>query len=182
MAAKMLWMSVLVVGLLALGGLGYSAIMLTDTVTFNAASGQWSAGFTGPVNYENSTQFYPLSSAVICNGPATGNGANALTVTAGNLGPGDWCEVFANLTNTGTIPLEITEIYATGQTFCFIWGVLSPTSTHISIAPGTSEPVQVYVGLQHFPGKGCFNQSETLTIHYHLYAGSGWNGFPGGGP
>lgn len=179
MVAKALWVSMLVVGLLAVGGLGYSAVMLTATVTVNGSAGTWSVSFSGPLTYQNSTTFYPLSSAVICTGPSTGSG-NTLTVTAGNLGPGDWCAVSGNISNTGSIPAEFTGVTFSRTTSvygCWQWSLVQPTATGTSVVPGGMMPFQILLELKNTP-PNCQGVTGTFTWVFNFVVGSGQKGEP----
>jgi hypothetical protein len=174
MVAKALWMSILVVGVLALGGLGYSAVTLSQNVTINGTAGTWSVAFEGPVTYLNSSSYYPT--AVVCNGPSSPDG-NSFAVTAGNLGPGDWCEVFGNISNTGSVPVTLSSMTITPPGPCFQWHVEQPLYV-TTLTSGQQVAFQITLELNDHASSECQSATGTFGVTFNFVAGAGEHGEP----
>lgn len=163
MAAKALWTSILVVGILAVGGLGFAAFTASYQVNVTGTAGNLSLGVA---NYNT------LTSASYVGCWASGSGSNWVNFSAGPLAPGDWCEVFANITNTGNVPATVTATSSvTGA--CFVGAVLAPTGPGITVAPGGSVAFQGALGLSSTAGNSCENTVGNLTVSFTATAGSG---------
>jgi hypothetical protein len=180
MVAKALWASVLVVGLLALGGLGYSAVELTQNVTINGQAGTWSVAFTGDFNYLNDTS-YGYVSGIGCSGPANAAGVSGstLTVTSTNMGPGDWCEVFGNISNTGSVPVTFQTISVVTPDSCWNWVIIHPTFSTV-LYTGNTLAFQVALKLAGNAPNSCQGQSGVLSVTFGFNAGASTNGEPPG--
>ena len=178
MVAKALWASVLVVGLLALGGLGYSTVELTQNVTINAQAGTWSVAFSGDFNYLNDTA-YGYISGIGCSGPANAGdvSGSTLTVTSTNMGPGDWCEVFGNISNTGSVPVTFSTISSVIPNDCWNWVIIHPTFSTV-LYSGNTMPFQIALKLSGAAPNSCEGQSATLSVTFGFNAGAGPTGEP----
>jgi hypothetical protein len=183
MVAKALWASILVVGILAMGGLGYSMVTLTATSTINGTAGSWSVGIDN-YNVVTSTHFYPTTSAVTCTVAPPASGATSIVGTASNLGPGDWCTLFVNFTNTGSIPILYTGDSATltsASATCWQAAPELPVSGGVTVAPGGTIATQITLELTDSAGAGCNGPSHTASyvVTFDFQAGVGENGEPG---
>jgi hypothetical protein len=162
MVAKALWTSMLVVGLLAVGGLGFAAFTATYQVNLQGTAGNLSIGLD---NYSAVTS----QSYVGC--WVAAGGSNWVNFSAGPLAPGDWCEVFANVTNTGNVPATVTlSSSVTGS--CFEGVVLAPSSASTTVAPGGSVAFQGALGLDSSAGNSCENTVGTLSVTFTATAGT----------
>jgi hypothetical protein len=163
MAAKALWTSVLVVGLLAVGGFGFAAFTASYQVNLQGTAGNLSIAL---VDYNTvSSQSY-----VGC--WASSSGANWINFSAGPLAPGDWCELFANVTNTGNVPATLTTT-STVSGACFEGAVLSPSSAPVTVAPGGTVAFQGAIGLLSTAGNSCENTVGGLSVTFSATAGNG---------
>jgi hypothetical protein len=177
MVAKALWASILVVGLLALGGLGYSAVTLKNTVSIAGSSGTWSTAFTGDFTYLNDSSAGYVT-GIGCSGPASGSDVDGstLAVTATNMAPGDWCEVFGNISNTGSVPITLVALHIVLPGSCFQWNVEQPTSVTV-LNPGDTLPFQITLELGDHAAS-CQSVSGTFSTTFVFYVGAGEHGEP----
>jgi hypothetical protein len=106
MMTKTMVVSLFALSLLALTGIGYAAF--TSSIIMN---GSGNAG-TLSIVWGNSvsTAAYDESGNAISYATCTysGAGTTTLTLSANNLGPGDYCIFRTTITNTGTIPGTMT--------------------------------------------------------------------------
>ena len=164
MATKALWTSVLVVGLLAVGGLGFAAFTASYQVNLTGTAGNLNVGME---DYNVVTS----QSYVGC--WVSGSGGNWINFSAGPFAPGDWCEVFANITNTGNVPAQVT-FAVTGTRACFDWAVLAPAAlSSTPLAPGGSMEFQGALQLNSTAGNSCENAVGSLSVAFTATAGDG---------
>ncbi|MGA8664916.1 MAG: hypothetical protein WB809_07625 [Thermoplasmata archaeon] len=163
MVARALWTSILVVGLLAVGGIGFAAFTATYQVNIQGTAGNLSIAVA---NYN--TQ---VSNAYVgCVGSISGT---YLNITAGPFAPGDWCQVYGNITNTGNVPANVFANWPhSGIDACFVWTVIYPTHnpyvppTGRGLAPGGMEKFQFALGLNVSAGNSCENDVATVTMDF----------------
>ncbi len=160
MTSKALWTSVLIVGVLAVGGLGFAAFTASYQVNLQGTAGN--LGLT----FENSNQVVS-SSYVVCSASTQ---PGYLNVTAGPFAPGDWCEVFANVTNSGNVPAMVTWS-SSGTGACFDWAVLQPIAdTSTTLAPGGTLAFQGALELDPSAGNSCENAVGSLSVSFSASA------------
>lgn len=165
MVAKALWTSILVVGLLAVGGLGFAAFTATYQVNLQGTAGNLSVAF-GDSNMITSQSYVGCW--------VSGEGSSWLNVSAGPFVPGDWCEVFGNLTNTGNVPATVTtSATLTDPAGCFEWALLAPESSSVTVAPGGTVAFQGALELNPADGNSCQNTVGTLSVTFTATAGNG---------
>lgn len=163
MAAKALWTSILVVGIMAIGGLGFAAFTASYQVNLQGTAGNLSINIA---NYNTITS----NAYVGCSATASGN---YLNFSAGPFAPGDWCEVFGNITNTGNVPASVLANWPhSGIDSCFVWNVVYPTHNPSvppsgrGLLPGHFEKFQFALGLNSTAGNSCENSVATLTMDF----------------
>jgi hypothetical protein len=163
MVAKALWTSILVVGILAVSGLGFAAFTASYQVNLNGTAGNLSITIA---NYNTAVS----NSYVGCSATASGS---YLNFTAGPFAPGDWCEVYGNITNTGNVPANVLANWPhDGIDSCFVWNVVYPTHSPIvppvghGLLPGGTEKFQFALGLNSTAGNSCENDVATLTMDF----------------
>jgi hypothetical protein len=163
MGAKALWTSVLVIGIMAVGGLGFAAFTSQYYVNLQGTAGNLSITIA---NWNTQTS----NSYVGCWGSASGA---YLNITAGPFAPGDWCEVYGNITNTGNVPATVLANWPhQGIGACFEWVVIHPTHNPLvppsgrGLQPGAFEKFQFALGLLPSAGNSCENQVATLSMNF----------------
>jgi|SRR5271170_5216158 len=162
MVAKALWTSVLVVGLLAVGGLGFAAFTAQYQVNLQGTAGNLGLSIGG-TNVVTSQPYVGCS--------VSGSGSNWVNFSAGPMAPGDWCEVFTNVTNTGNVPATVTTS-STVIGGCFEGAILSPESGPITLAPGGTIAFQGAIGLDSSAGNSCENTVGTVSVTFAASAGT----------
>ena len=118
MVTKALWTSILVVGLLAVGGLGFATFTAQQNVVINGTAGTLS------IAVYNYTTEVSNSSYMSC--WATSDGAY-LNFSAGPFAPGDWCTVYGNITNTGNLPAHVLANWPHFDNGCFTQNITYPS-------------------------------------------------------
>ncbi len=107
-------------------------------------------------------------------------GTNWVNFTAGPFAPGDYCIVFANVTNTGNIPAAVHE-HATQQGACFLWAVNSPghsnpggsnTGHNTMLQPGASWPFIGVLELNPADNNTCQGAVSSLQVTFTATAGN----------
>ncbi|MGA8664917.1 MAG: hypothetical protein WB809_07630 [Thermoplasmata archaeon] len=164
MVAKALWTSIMVVGILAVGGLGFAAFTASYQVNIQGTAGNLSVSFDGG-NVMTSQSYVGCW--------VSGEGANWLNVSAGPFAPGDWCEVFGNVTNTGNVPAAVTtSATLTDPAGCFEWALLLPSVGTVTVAPGGTIAFQGALELNPADGNSCQNTVGTLSVTFSASAGN----------
>jgi hypothetical protein len=164
MVAKALWTSVIVVGILAVGGLGFAAFTASYQVNLQGTAGNLSIDIA---NYNTLTSNSYVGCAV------SSYSSTTLNFSAGPFAPGDWCEVFGNITNTGNVPATVLANWPhSGVDSCFVWNVVYPTHnpnvppSGRGLQPGHFEKFQFALGLNSTAGNSCENHVATLTMDF----------------
>ncbi|MCI4322525.1 MAG: hypothetical protein L3K03_00625 [Thermoplasmata archaeon] len=171
MVAKALWVSMLVLGVLAVSGLGFAAFTAQSNVTITGTGGTLSLAVT---NWSTETS----QSYVGCWGWTSGSN---LSIEAAPLAPGDWCEVFANITNAGNVPATVTAWTSLAPGSCFDWVVISPSESGSStVAPGASIQFQGALGLSSEAGNSCQGAVGNLVVNFDASASTSDAGAPAG--
>jgi hypothetical protein len=154
MVAKAVWATILAIGVLAVSGLGFAAFTASAAVNANATAGTLS------VVWDNAAVQGDGQSYVAC--AAEIQGTN-LWFNASTLAPGDWCEVFGNLSNTGNVGANVglSTSFSAGFDSCFTFEQLSPSTG--TIAAGGEFPFQATLGVQSSAGNSCEGASGTAT-------------------
>jgi len=96
MITKTMVISLFALSLLAVTGIGYAAFTSSAYITGNATAGtigplSWNLGATACTSSYNTASF-------------AGSSGNSLVISAGNLGPGDYCTFQVSLSNAGSLP------------------------------------------------------------------------------
>jgi hypothetical protein len=170
MVAKALWASVLVVSLLAVGGLGFAAFTASYQININGTAGTLGLSITN-------------DSVMVSNsyvGCYATWGSDYVNFSAGPFAPGDYCIVFANVTNTGNIPAAVHE-HATQMGACFEWAVNSPGHSNpggsnkghnTMLAPGASWAFVGVLELNPADNNTCQGATSTLAVTFTATAGT----------
>ncbi|MGP8073017.1 MAG: hypothetical protein ACLPZM_07805 [Thermoplasmata archaeon] len=163
MVGKTLWTSILVVGLLAISGLGFAAFTASYQVNLQGTAGNLSITIANDNTITSNTYVSCVASAQV----------GYLNITAGPFAPGDWCEVFGNITNTGNVPATVLANWPhSGIDACFDWTVIYPTHnpnvppTGRGLQPGASEKFQFALGLDPSAGNSCENHVATVSMNF----------------
>ncbi|AFA38817.1 hypothetical protein Pogu_0790 [Pyrobaculum oguniense TE7] len=122
-------------------GVAFATWTEEATIQVNAATGYIDADFTSVV--VTSTSPYVSASATASGSDSGNDGAPSLTVSISNAYPGAQVEVYFEIYNDGTIPIEFTSCSASGDT-----GMLTVSglpSTPFTLAIGDSESVTLTI-------------------------------------
>jgi hypothetical protein len=95
MMTKTVAISLFAASLLVLGGIGYAAFTSTSTINVTANAGTFSLGWWGMGVYATTSTYDTCTPSV---------SGSVLTVTVGNMAPGDECIITGYVTDTGTLP------------------------------------------------------------------------------
>ena len=138
MVTKVVWAALIAVGVLSVSGMGFAAFISTATITGTGTAGNINLAFEN-LNTNLLTNTPTYSS---CTG-AVNSPANTATVVGTNFGPEAMCVIYANLTNTGSLPvtsiatkLVWTSNVTVGGLPCWHGGTLTATAS--SLAPGAT--------------------------------------------
>ncbi len=141
MSAKIVWMSLVVVAVLSVSGLGFAAWTSTAVINGTGSAGNINLDFANlTVKLMSNTAPYTTCLGTVNTPPDTA------TVHANNFGPESMCVVYANLTDTGSLPVTMihTHLVVTNNVSgCWQFKTLMPVgSTRMSVgsslAPGAS--------------------------------------------
>jgi hypothetical protein len=157
MGSRWIWGVIAVVSVAALAGVGFAAYVATATTTVNASGGSFYLSETSTVGSSSLS-----ASSAAC---APGTPGSAITLTASNLLPGDFCNFTVTVTDPGSIggngpfgvvgacsgPCSQLSIYA-------LW--LSPYSA-LAPASGNSDTFSVLVT---DVGSGTVAESDSWTL------------------
>jgi hypothetical protein len=174
MVAKAMWVSMLVLSVLAITGLGFAAFTAQSNVTITGTGGTLSLAIS---NWSTETS----ASYVNCVGVSN---STSLAITAGPLAPGDWCEVFGNVTNTGNVPTTVLANWPhEGIDSCFDWVVILPTHSATppvghGLLPGASEKFQFALGLDSEAGNSCEGAVASVSIFFNATSADTTTTFP----
>lgn len=161
-----------------LGGLAAAAWFSGTSLTEQGRSGTTDVSYVGPVVITTSNAYVNCS--------VWQTSAAGIHFTADNLGPGDYCIIAGNVTNTGSLPVTLDQstVTMTGScaSFYAIDTISNPTaytigpgmngntysfpvaSGGISIAPGATVTENWAIGLfSSAPQAGCSGQSFSAT-------------------
>ena len=171
MMTKTTVVSLFALSLLALSGIGYAAFTSTIYVSGSASAGTLILNFANPATPGTSTP----TGVGTCAFSGTGG---STTFTVSNLAPGDSCEAYITITNSGTLPTSSESTSLSGLTNicwgsepvnCFVvedtLGLNSATTATGSGGPvgvGGSFSYGVLVALS--PGSTTQSESGSFTI------------------
>ena len=171
MVAKALWVTMLAVGVLSLSGLGYAAFTASTSVTMYGTGGHLDLAVQ---SFSTSTS----QSYVGCTGTINTDGT--LTVTAGPLAPGDWCDVTAVIENTGNVPATLTASSSTSTGFSSCFQSVLESSTPSTVAAGGTYNFHGAIELGDSAGNGCQSVTGSITWTFTASASTGETGEPTG--
>jgi len=178
MGTKWLMGIVAIVAVVAVGGIGFAAFTTSAYV-----QGSATAGTFGPLYWTHgdptSTESFDQCSATI---GTMFNTSDTLTLSAGNLAPGDFCGFQAHLHNAGTIPANVyAEITAATGNACgvtYMYDTFAPTgeSLGVTTAPqaigaGGSLFYQASLGIGSDAGNWAQGQNCTFTVTFSATVG-----------
>jgi len=179
MVARTMWLTLVAVGVLAASGLGFAAFTATATSTITGTGGTLSMSWSNAATTSSAGTIYDAT-YVTCTAAIGGSGSQ-LTVAAGNLAPGDWCDVTATLTNTGSVAATVTStMTSSGATGCFEFAQFSISPAHL--APGGTYSYEAAIELGDHAGNSCQAESATWVTTLTASASTGETGEPHGGP
>ena len=169
--------------LVAVGGMGFAAFTSTATINATATTGSINLAWTpvGTPNVGAGTLILTNTSYTTCTSSVT---SSLVTITAGNLAPGDSCTISTTygllLSNTGSIPATVAWTFGsdyflnTTSAACgpgnFSGGDSLPGGTFTVPAfgdigaYGSLSPINVDIGLNADAGNSCMGVGATLTI------------------
>ncbi len=169
MVAKIVWTALIVVGVLSVSGLGFAAWSTTATINGTGSAGNINLDFASISTslISNTATYTSCTSGV-------GTPANTATVTATNFDAGTMCIIYANLTNTGSLPitsLSVSISVTSNVTNC--WDGQTLVNTVTSLAPGasTSATNSPWIGFFELERNSQVNQNcqlstGTLTVTF----------------
>jgi hypothetical protein len=152
-----------VVAVLAVAGVGFAAFTAQATVNSTGTAG--TAGLA-IYNFTTGTNDGNLA----CTGVNSGAWLN---ITAGPFAPGDWCQVFGNVTNTGNLPLQVLANWPHAGSNCFNWNVTLPNHNvnvppkgHL-LQPGGMEKFQFTMQLNGTASNSCEGQVGEFWMYFN---------------
>lgn len=144
MSAKIVWMSLVVVAVLAVSGLGFAAWTSTAVINGTGSAGNINLDFSNlTVKLLSNSAPYTTCLGTVNTPPDTA------TVHANNFGPESMCVIYANLTDTGSLPVTTlhTHLVVTNNvTGCWQFKTLLPVGS--SLAPGAFSPFEGFFELE----------------------------------
>ncbi|HTT44747.1 MAG TPA: hypothetical protein VMH38_01865 [Thermoplasmata archaeon] len=163
---------VAMVAVVAVGGIGFAAFTTSAYINGAANAGTFQLQWQGPTTGVGSETYNTCPAPT---GSTTTNTSDTLTLTAGNLAPGDSCTFTAVLADVGSLP---------GQTYDFISAVSGPCTWFfydnygghaappvpetplgpISIAPGSPIAYSATLGLWSGQDNSCQGASLSFTV------------------
>ncbi len=166
MVAKVVWTALIVVGVLAVSGLGFAAWTTTATITGTGSAGNINLDFAN-INtklFSNTPTYTTCTSSV-------GSPADTATVTATNFNGEAMCVIYANLTNTGSLPItSLSAAISVTSSVTGCWDGQTLQATSSSLAPGTttSTPWVGFFELEENSqaGHNCQLSTGTLTVTF----------------
>jgi hypothetical protein len=134
MVAKIVWTALIVVGVLSVSGLGFAAWTTTATINGTGSAGNINLDFANVnTNLLTNTPSYTTCTS------AVGTPPNTATVTATNFDAESMCVIYANLTNTGSLPItSLTVSISVTSNVTGCWDAQTIQSPSTSVGPGST--------------------------------------------
>lgn len=170
MVAKAIWVTILAIGVLSVSGLGFAAFTAAGTATTNGTGGTLSVAWQNSSSEVSATY-------VTC---STATAGSQLWANVTDLAPGDWCVVFGNLSNTGTVgaSISVTDSVSNGFHSCFTWDQISNSQSTVSA--GGSYAWEAAIELNNHADNSCQGATGMVTTTISASASTGDTGEPSG--
>lgn len=165
MVARTMWVSLLVVGFMAVSGLGFAAFTVSPLSATNSAT-------AGSASWVLDTFSVTASESPVTTDCSWTNTATAMSITGTNFAPGDWCSDFGSVHNTGTLPLTVSyTITGPSNGACFNGQIGQPTGTNnplpasgFPLAGGASQPFYIALELTEGVPGSCSSESSGAFV------------------
>ncbi|MHB8351483.1 MAG: hypothetical protein ACYDFT_02145 [Thermoplasmata archaeon] len=153
MVAKAIWVTILAIGVLSVSGLGFAAFTAAGTATTSGTGGSLSLAWDNS-NSQVSATYVTCGTAIV--------GSN-LWANVTDLAPGDWCVVFGNITNTGTVgaSISVSDSVSNGFHSCFAWDQIS--NSKATVSAGGTYAWEGAIELNTRAGNSCQGATGTVT-------------------
>ena len=163
---------VAMVAVVAVGGIGFAAFTTSAYINGGANAGTFQLQWQGPTSGVGSQTYNTCPAPT---GSTMTNTSDTLTLTAGNLAPGDYCTFNAVLADVGTLPGQTYDSITAVSGACY-WFFSDNYGGHaappvpetplgpLSIAPGSPIAYSATLGLYGDQGNGCQGASLSFTV------------------
>jgi hypothetical protein len=144
MSTKIVWMSLVVVAVLSVSGLGFAAWTSTAVINGTGSAGNINLDFSNLTVKLMSNTAPPTTCLGTVNTPP-----DTATVHANDFGPESMCVIYANITDTGSLPVTTLHshlVVTNNVTGCWQFKTLMPVAG--SLAPGASSPFEGFFELE----------------------------------